>query len=76
MRDHKIQPSKLYETMVGEPEPIYPHIELPYEIIKDEAKKYQPGDIICVEVHVEIENISEYSIGGKLLKSEDQTDDE
>lgn len=76
MKDHKIQPEKLYPVSIPvDPEPIYPKINLPYEIISDE-KAYKPGDTICVEVYVKIENIGEYDFSGDLLKSEVSTMDE
>lgn len=76
MKDHKIQPERLYPVSIPEdPEPVYPHINLPYEIITDEDA-YKPGDVICVEVYVKIKNIGEYDFSGDLLKSEVSTMDE
>lgn len=70
MKSHAIQPGKLYDTMPQMPEKIYPHIELPYEIIKDESKKYQPGEEIRITLCMKLDHIGEHNIGGDLLKSE------
>ena len=76
MKSHKIQPERLYPVSIPEdPAPIYPQVNLPYEIISDK-EGYKPGDTICVEVYIKISNISEYSFGGDLLKSEVESMDE
>lgn len=76
MKDHKIIPERLYPVSIPvDPEPVYPNINLPYDIISDEDA-YKPGDVICVEVYVKIRNISGYDFSGDLLKSEVETMDE
>ena len=75
MKDHGVVPEKLYPTMPDEPEKVYPQVSLPYEIISDK-EAYKPGDTICVEVYIKINNISEYNFGGDLLKSEVETMEE
>lgn len=76
MKDHKIQPERLYPVSIPvDPEPIYPFISLPYEIISDK-EAYKPGDVVCVEVYVKIKNIGEHVFDGNLLKSEVETMDE
>lgn len=69
MKSHAIQPGKLYDTMPGEPEKVYPHIELPAEIFDKE--EYQPGHKCTVKLEIEIETMSKHSYGCKLLRSEE-----
>ena len=74
MRDHGKKIEDMYQTM-PENKIAYPHVELPYEVIEG-AKKYQPGDVVCIEVHIKIGHLSEQSVGGELLSSEVETEEE
>lgn len=69
MKDHGIQPGKLYDTMPGEPEKIYPYISIPAEVFGKES--YQPGHKCTLKIEVEIEVMDKHSYQCKLLKSEE-----
>lgn len=76
MKNHKIQPERLYPVSIPvDPEPVYPFVSLPYEIISD-MEAYKPGDVVCVEVYMKITDINKSSFSGDLLKSEVETMDE
>lgn len=69
MKDHGVKLEKLYATMPGEPEVIYPHISLPAEVFDKET--YQPGHKCTLKIEVEIEVMDKHSYQCKLLKSEE-----
>ena len=69
MKSHAIQPGKLYETMPGMPEKIYPHISLPAEVFDKED--YQPGHKCMLKIEVEIEMMSKDRYDCKLLRAEE-----
>lgn len=75
MKSHKIQPEKLYPVSIPEePEPIYPHMEIPASVF--EGSKCQIGDTYRVEVLVEIVRMDEQSYGCELIESEIESDEE
>ena len=75
MKEHGQKMEEMYDTTVPKNEVVYPQVSLPYEIISDK-EAYKIGDVVCVEVYIKINNISEYAFGGDLLKSEVETMDE
>lgn len=74
MKNHQIQPEKLYSTMPDEPDPVYPNISLPSAIF--EGNKCQIGEKYRIEVIVEIKTMDEYSYGCNLIESEIESDEE
>lgn len=74
MKDHGVKIEPMYESTVPENNVQYPNVYLPFEIISD--KQPNIGDVICVEVYIKVNNISEYEFGGDLIKSKVETMDE
>ena len=69
MKDHGVVPEKLYPTMDGEPEKMYPSITLPAEAFEEEG--YEPGHKCTLKIEVEIEMMTKENYHCKLLKSEE-----
>ena len=71
---HGRKMENLYETMPDKNVTIYPHVEVPYEVISD--KKLKPGDKIRVELMIEVQSITQFAVSGNLLESEIESKDE